>query len=170
MTQTKTARGFTLIELLVVIAIIGVLSSIVIASLSAARNKGNDAKRLADLSSVQTALELYYGQHGYTYPSVSGWRSQCSTWGGYASANDIIPGLAPDYLPKIPADPQMNTASNVCCYLYYSNGVDYKFLAHNCPSSNVCYGSGEATGGFPDPVRPTWACTVYSTSVSGQSW
>ena len=53
-------RGFTLIELLVVIAIIGILASVVLASLNSARKKGRDARRVADIKQVQLALELYF--------------------------------------------------------------------------------------------------------------
>lgn len=71
-------RGFTLIELLVVISIIGLLSSIVLASLNTAREKARDAKRQGDLHSIQTALELYYTTYG-AYPPFR----PSSSCGGY---------------------------------------------------------------------------------------
>lgn len=57
-------RGFTLIELLVVIAIIGILSSVVLASLNTARSKGNNAAIQSNFSTIQTQAELYYGGDG----------------------------------------------------------------------------------------------------------
>jgi prepilin-type N-terminal cleavage/methylation domain-containing protein len=57
-------RGFTLIELLVVIAIIGILASVILASLNTARAKAQDAKTKAELKQIQSALEMYYDKYG----------------------------------------------------------------------------------------------------------
>ncbi len=67
---TRTARGFTLIELLVVIAIIGILSSVVLASLNTARSKGSDATIKANLSGTRAQAELFYNVDGDTYANV----------------------------------------------------------------------------------------------------
>jgi len=53
-------HGFTLIELLVVIAIIGILSTVVLASLNTARAKGADAAIRQTMNSMRAAAELYY--------------------------------------------------------------------------------------------------------------
>ena len=60
-------KGFTLIELLVVVAIIGILSAIVLAFLSNAKSKGNDAKIETQLAHVRPAAEIYNSTHNYTY-------------------------------------------------------------------------------------------------------
>ncbi len=87
----KFSRGFTLIELLVVIAIIGILSSIVLASLNTARLKSRDARRIADIKQVQLALQLFYDANS-SYPTTT------------------LAVLAPAYIATIPRDPVGQTA------------------------------------------------------------
>jgi prepilin-type N-terminal cleavage/methylation domain-containing protein len=60
----RSQRGFTLVELLVVIAIIGILASIVLASLGSSRTSAVDAKIKANLSIIRTQAELYALQSG----------------------------------------------------------------------------------------------------------
>jgi general secretion pathway protein G len=70
-------RGFTLIELLIVIAIIGILSAMVLVSLQAARTKGEGAKIQSQLTSMRSAMELYYAKFG-NYGSAS-LTNRCAT-------------------------------------------------------------------------------------------
>ena len=53
-------KGFTLIELLVVVAIIGILASVVLASLNTARAKGADAAIKANLDGMRAQAEIVY--------------------------------------------------------------------------------------------------------------
>ena len=105
-------RGFTLIELLVVIAIIGILSSVVLASLNSARAKSRDAKRLSDIKSLQLALELYFDYYK-TYPT-----------GGYTNtASGSIKDLVDeDFISVLPSDP---LPSDWGGYKYCSSGDGY---------------------------------------------
>jgi prepilin-type N-terminal cleavage/methylation domain-containing protein len=70
MKKTNLTKGFTLIELLVVVAIIGILASVVLASLNTARTKGSDAAIKADLSGIRASAELQYDTNGGNYGSA----------------------------------------------------------------------------------------------------
>ncbi|MBI5742669.1 MAG: type II secretion system protein [Candidatus Niyogibacteria bacterium] len=117
-------KGFTLIELLVVIAIIGILASVVLASLNSARKKSRDARRVADIKQIQLALEMYYDANSGKYPL--GTQTGTGT-GSYGS-------LAPTYIPVIPVDP-LGTGSNI--YSYQS--TDGAATPAAC-SAAPCYG------------------------------
>ncbi len=83
----KNKKGFTLIELLVVIAIIGILSSVVLASLNNARRKSRDARRVADIGQLRLALEPYFDTNR-DYP-----------------ASGSLSALAPTFIAAVPVDP-----------------------------------------------------------------
>lgn len=73
--------GFTLIELLVVIAIIGLLASVVLASLNSARDKGAAASIKANLNNARVQAELYYDNNQNSY-GVSSYNSTTGTGTG----------------------------------------------------------------------------------------
>lgn len=75
--------GFTLIELLVVIAIIGILSSVVLASLERARGLARDSQRKASLEQIRVAMELYHDSHRTYQVANSGWNGGGQGWFGY---------------------------------------------------------------------------------------
>ena len=90
------SAGFTLIELLVVIAIIGVLASVVLASLNSARQKARDARRAADVRQLVLAMNLYIDSTGGTSVSSGGaWKCLGHTtsqtcWQGSYSGLDAL--------------------------------------------------------------------------------
>lgn len=69
--KDSSLGGFTLIELLVVISIIALFASVILASLNQAKAKARDAALLAEIKSFETALELYYDDHGYYPPTTN---------------------------------------------------------------------------------------------------
>ena len=115
-----STKGFTLIELLVVIAIIGVLASIVLASLNSARRKSRDARRITDIKQIQLALELYYDSQSPT-PQYPGATAACDVTTNARGLEVLSTG---GYIPQVPRDPQGG------CYLYTSNSSGTRTTYH----------------------------------------
>lgn len=143
------SSGFTLIELLVVIAIIGILSSVVLASLSTARERGNDASVKSNLNTIRTQAELYYmttGSNSYGSQTwVSGAATSCT--GGMFSNSTVAKALAT-------AD-SANGAGNVDCIA----GSTYYVAAAALPSGG--YWCVDHTG-----VGKSYATALPTVSVS----
>jgi len=153
-------HAFTLIELLVVISIIGLLSMVAVVATGSARINARNTQRKADLVQVSKALELYYSDNG-VYPSTGGaWYGNCSNFGPYpdTGAGAWIPNFS-SYMSQLPHDPNTskantNSADSGCrtngtinCYIYRSNGTDYKLAAYCLPE-----GTMSASDLFYDPA------------------
>ena len=123
--RSQREGGFTLIELLVVIAIIGLLASVVMASLNGARAKARDARRVADLKQIQTALELFYDSQG-RYPITGGGPNWDDHWSLFATCLETgngcgfnTAGFSP-ILSKVSQDPLDGPGSSDSDPTYYT--------------------------------------------------
>lgn len=102
-------KGFTLIELLIVVAIIGLLATLAIISLTSAQAKARDAKRVADIKSIQNGMEMYYSNYN-AYPTITSGTTTWTTLGTTMAAE----------LNGMPAPP-----SDLYHYYVASNGSKY---------------------------------------------
>lgn len=143
MHQGQDNKGFTLIELLVVIAIIAILSTVVMAGLTSARQKGRDAKRVSDIRMLQKALDLYNDTCG-GYPMIPS-----SGTGAYADigAGGLDAGVSDGtctssgetlgtFMAVMPVDP----GPTVVTYQYCSTAEGAAIGAASCDSDqNASY-------------------------------
>jgi prepilin-type N-terminal cleavage/methylation domain-containing protein len=110
-------RGFTLIELLVVIAIIGILSSVVLASLNTARAKGTDAKIQSEIRSIAVNAEIYYDNNSNSYGSTVS--NDCAA-GIFASTNPNIAQIIGDLELATSASDPVCYASSTAWAVYHA--------------------------------------------------
>lgn len=118
-----TKRGFTLIELLVVIAIIGILASIVLVSLSGARDRAKDARIQAAMSQIRSQGEIIRSDYG-NYA-----RMDCTTV----------------------ADPCVCTDEGIqtlCTDIYRQGGTDFIVYINSTGSDAYCAFSKLNVGGY----------------------
>ena len=110
---SDTSGGFTLIELLTVIFIIGIITTVVSVNLSSARKQARDVRRKTDLSTLQSAIELYANANNGKVPASPAGTSSLSWDPNLSTALSA-------YLSAIPLDPIVPNASP---YLYtYQTG------------------------------------------------
>ena len=62
-------KGFTLIELMIVVAIIGILAAIAIPKFADLINKSKEGATKGALSSVRSAIQVYYGDNEGWFPA-----------------------------------------------------------------------------------------------------
>lgn len=132
----KNKKAFTLIELLVVIAIIGLLATLSVLALNNARAKSRDAKRVADIKQMQTALELYFNDK-QSYPTSSEMVSSISSY-------DPTSGTS-TYMQVIPTspNPQATACTGADVYTYTQDSAGASYSLNYCLEGNV----GTISGG-----------------------
>jgi len=116
----KDQTAFTLVELLVIIAIIGILSTFVVVSLSGARSRSRDVKRISDVKTIQTALQLYSASFG-SYPEI-------------ITAGDSIinPSNGTPYLAAVPSNPVPRNEGSC-------TNSDYTYIRTSPSSYYICF-------------------------------
>lgn len=130
--KNRNKPAFTLIELLVVIAIIGLLSTISIISLNQARSKARDARRVADMHQLVTAINMYYSVHG-EYPPISGDYVAGVDKSTVANFMGIL--IDEDLISSSPKDPW----NNKNYFYYYYLSPDYSLFSSYCAESSAKY-------------------------------
>jgi prepilin-type N-terminal cleavage/methylation domain-containing protein len=122
MSVARTANGFTLIELLVVIAILSLLMSLLVPSLSAAKEMARAAKVHAELYGLGLALEMYGMDQGSKYPPV---RVNCNSDLREHWCQLPVELAAGGYVPKGPPDGGLAAAVED----EFNAGHTYKYAA-----------------------------------------
>jgi uncharacterized protein (TIGR02145 family)/prepilin-type N-terminal cleavage/methylation domain-containing protein len=150
--KKKKRSAFTLIEILVVVAVIGILISIALVYLTANRQSARNARRVADVKQIQTALEAFAYNQG-RYPTVT-------EFSGSISYGDTV------YLKEIPvaptpADGQCSEGDNT--YTYSEDGI-------NNGSYILTFCLGDYSGSLSPGLHEATPEGIFASTGGGSSW
>lgn len=170
------AKGFALIELLVVLSIIGVLSGMVLVSVSEAKEKARDTKRVQEITQINTAIQLYKSDHEGKAPTFNGACSYdvqdlgphngyCVAISGEITGNAYNPWEAfkdeiKDYMNNdVPEDPCGSNCGDGFGYVYIApaalesaqSNEDYQIYATLERTTNKKTGVSTTDDDFEDP-------------------
>ena len=98
----KINRGYTFVEILVVITIIALIAGISAVSYVATNKNARDARRMSDIETIRSALELFRSETGF-YPDLSVDANNC-----ISSTEIVDTSISPsvNYIKIIPKDPK----------------------------------------------------------------
>jgi prepilin-type N-terminal cleavage/methylation domain-containing protein len=121
--KSDITRGFTLIELLVVISIIGLLSSVVLASVNSARDKATAVKVVSEMKALQNAIEMYMTDHNGDVPPTGEYH-----YYGIGLRNLLNNYLVPNYISSI----SLGLNYNDNTHLYWYTTQDFSYAGAKC--------------------------------------
>ena len=80
-------RGFATLEVILMVMVIGILASIAVPRFTSVTTAANTAKIQSDLSTINTAIAVYYMEHG-SYPATT---DKLEKLEGYLQSTDLNP-------------------------------------------------------------------------------
>jgi prepilin-type N-terminal cleavage/methylation domain-containing protein len=143
--KTSLQKGFTLIELLVVIAIIGILSSVVLASLTTARSKGTDAAIQSTISNMRAQAELFYSNIGSYGGNAAATTAGLCTTGHIFVASTTAGTLSALLTDVATKNSGVLGSTKVVCATYGVPATAWAVIASTSPATGTSY-CADSTG------------------------
>jgi len=147
--MNRLNKGFTLIELLVVIAIIGILSSVVLASLNTARSKGSDASVKSNLNGARAQAELFY--------------DTAQTYDGVCAA---LSTATPGGISNLVLAAARNLSSSAAVV---ADATAFTYSASGAAGSSACHDSGAGWAAIVSLKSPTTTSAGWCVDSTGNA-